>query len=204
MKNYWIVLVGAALVACEPQPKLDDLTKDMVVQTAYDTSIDFTEYQTYSMSLDTIGLVSNASNATAIVNPYATTVTTTVKKNLDGCGWQRVEPDQSPDLGVNVYIVNDVSVYQSVNYPSYYYGYPGYSYGGYYGYYNYPYVSTYSSSRAVMVIELADLKLLDAQTKKPTVIWIANMGDLINSPNPEMKVVEAINQAFEQSNYLKQ
>jgi hypothetical protein len=156
------------------------------------------------MSLDTIGLVSNASKATAIVSPYATTVTMTIKENLDDCGWQRVEPSQSPDLGVNVYIVNDVSVYQSVNYPSYYYGYPGYSYGGYYGFYNYPYVSTYSSSRAIMVIELADLKKLDPKTKTPTVVWIANMGDVINSPNQEMKMVEAINQAFKQSNYLKQ
>jgi hypothetical protein len=55
-----------------------------------------------------------------------------------------------------------------------------------------------------MVIELADLKKLDPKTKTPTVVWIANMGDVINSPNQEMKMVEAINQAFKQSNYLKQ
>lgn len=191
------------MASCLAQPSVGDLVQDMVVQTNYEPAANFSAYSTYTMPLDTIGLLSNANSATAIINSYSKLITAAVKRNMDEAGHQRVDLNQSPDLGVNVYIVNDVSIFQSISYPGYYGGYSGYYGGyGYQGYYGYPYVNTYATSTAVLVIELADLKNVDPQTNRPRTVWVANMGDLVTSVDQDVKVVEAIDQAFKQSDYL--
>jgi hypothetical protein len=118
-------------------------------------------------------------------------------------GYQYQPVEQNPDLGLNIYVVNDRSVYQSVSYP-YSYGYPGYSYGGYYGgyygYYNYPYVNTYVTNQAILVIDLGDRK--NGTAGSPRLLWEVNLGDLITSVDQTGKVLEAIDQAFVQSPYL--
>jgi len=186
------------------KPSTGNLVKDMVVQTNYDITVDFKNFSTYALPLDTIGLVSNTTDASAIVNNYSKAVVNAVKKNLDQLGYQRVELNQNPDFGVNIFVVNDLSVFQSVVYPNYYYGYPGYGYGSYYGYggyYGYPYVNTQVYNQAILVIEFADLKTI--QNDNARVVWTANIGDLITSVDQDVKVLEAINQAFIQSPYLK-
>ncbi|MFZ6001588.1 MAG: DUF4136 domain-containing protein [Bacteroidota bacterium] len=203
MKKHWFLILPFVLGACFSQPDLAALVENMVVQTSVDPSINFSSYSTYTMPLDTIGLVSNTSNANAIVSSYSKMITAEVKKNLDARNFQRVSLSQSPDFGVNIYVVNDVSVFQSVSYGGF--GYPGYGYGSYYGYrgyYNYPYVSTYVSSQALLILEIADLKN-NVGNNSPKVIWSANIGDVITSVDPGQKVIEAITQAFKQSEYLK-
>lgn len=203
MRTLGFVSFAFLMASCLAQPDVGDLVQDMVVQTNYEPTADFTAYNTYTMPLDTIGLLSNANTATAIINPYSKIITAAVKKNMDDTGHQRVNLNQNPDLGVNVYVVNDVSIFQSVSYPGYYGGYPGYYGGyGYQGYYGYPYLNTYATSTAVLVIELVDLKNTDPQTNRPRTVWVANMGDLVTSVDQDVKVVEAIAQAFKQSDYL--
>lgn len=202
MKKWIFAGLPWLLISCLSQPDVGELVQDMVVQTSFRPETNFGGYSTYTLPLDTIGLVSNASNANAIVNNYSKLVTAAVKRNMDATGRQRVSLKQAPDLGVNVYVVNDVSIFQSVAYPGYWGS--GF-YGGYYGYrgfYGYPYVSTYATSRAIMVVECVDLKNLDPQTREPRVVWAAYMGDIITSIDQDVKIVEAIDQAFRQSNYL--
>jgi len=204
MKRILLLIVIIAVFSCEDKPSTGDLVKDMVVQTNYDNTVAFNGYTKYAMPLDTIGLVSNASDASAIVNNYSKAVTNAIKKNFDARGYQRVPLDQKPDFGVNVFVVNDLSVFQSVVYPNYYYGYPGYGYGSYYGYggyYGYPYVNTSVYNQAILVIEFADLNSI--QNGNAKVVWTANIGDLITSVDQTGKVLEAIDQAFVQSPYLK-
>jgi Domain of unknown function (DUF4136) len=204
MKRFSLLILIAIAFACEDQPSTGDLVKDMVVQTNYDNAVDFRSFTTYAMPMDTIGLVSNASDNSAIVNNYSKAVTRAVKENFDALGYQQVDIDDNPDFGVNVFVVNDLSVFQSVVYPNYYYGYPGYGYGSFYGYggyYNYPYVSTSVYNQAILVIEFADLNTI--QNNNARVVWTANMGDLITTVDQNGKVLEAIDQAFLQSPYLK-
>lgn len=203
MKKHWFLILPFVLGACFSQPDLAALVENMVVQTSYDPSANFSTFSTYTMPLDTIGLVSNTSNADAIVNNYSRMITAEVKKNLDARNFQRVDLSQDPDFGVSIYVVNDVSVFQSISYGGF--GYPGYGYGSYYGYqgyYNYSYLNTYVSSQAILVLEIADLKN-KVGNNAPRVIWSANIGDVITSVDPSQKVVEAITQAFKQSEYLK-
>src|SRR5690606_27770579 len=103
-----------------------------------------------------------------------------------------------PDLGVNVFIVNDLNFFQEVVYPGYYYPYSGY---GYYSYYNYPYVNTYASNTGSLVVEIVDLKNRTPDNKVK-VIWTAFMGDIISTLDQEKQSAEGVDQAFVQSNYL--
>lgn len=189
------------MYGCKTQPDLSELVNDMVVMTSYDTLANFAPLATYTLPVDTIGLISNATNETYLVDGYSKMINSAVRRNLNNTNRTRVEKNQSPDLGVNIYVINDLSIYQSVVYPGY--GYPGYGYGGYYGYYGYPYVNTQISNQAILVVELVNLKVIDPITNEPKKLWVANIGDLINSFDPEEKVLEAIDQAFVQSQYLK-
>jgi hypothetical protein len=203
MKRYFFLIFIAAF-SCMEKPSTGDLVKDMVVQTNKDVTVDFKTFSTYALPLDTIGLVSNTTEASAIVSNYSKAVVNAVKRNFDAQGYQRVELNQNPDFGVNIFVVNDLSVFQSVVYPNYYYGYPGYGFGSYYGYggyYGYPYVNTQVYNQAILVIEFADLKTI--QNNNARVVWTANIGDLITSVDQDAKVLEAIDQAFVQSPYLK-
>lgn len=194
-----------SLLACNEGPDLKLRVKSMVVQTSFARNINFSAYSTFFMPADTIGLLSNVSDDTIIIGDYAKGVTARVRARISGGGFTFVERDEDPDLAINVYIVDNSGVFQSVTYPNYLYGYPGYYYSGYYGYggyYNYPVVQTYSYQSGMLAIELIDLKNKTPDNKLQ-VVWVANIGDVYTSTDPFIKVLEAIDQAFRQSPYLK-
>jgi Domain of unknown function (DUF4136) len=195
-----IVIVGTD---CQMKPQLGELVNDMVVQTNYDNTVNFSSYASYTMLLDTLGRVSGTSSDTIIVTTYAQQITDKLKSNLDSRGYSWVEKTQNPDFAAVAYIVDDLNVFQTVNYYQSYY--PGYYYPNYYGnygsYYGYPSVSTYAYNTAVLVIEIVDLKNKDAQGRVK-VVWTAYIGDVLSSVDPFQKSVEAVTQAFDQSPYL--
>jgi hypothetical protein len=201
MRKAIIILSMFTLLGCGTQPQLSELVNDMVVLTNFDETVDYNQYATYTMPLDTIGLISNTTADEYLADEYAKLITSTVKKNLDQTNHTIVDRDDSPDIGVNVLIVNDLSVFQSVYYPSYYYP-SNYGYAGYYGYGGYGYgYPTYSfSQQALLVIEFVDLK--NATPGNAPSVWVANIGDLVNSYDTSTKTREAIDQAFKQSPFL--
>ncbi len=118
-----------------------------------------------------------------------------IEKNPDARGYTRVSREDNPDVGINVYVLDNYSLYQTVNYgyyPSYY---------GYSSYYYYPYISTYSSSEASLVIEIVDLRNITPDNKV-RVIWTAYMGDLYNAVDRKQQSLDGIDQSFIQSPYL--
>ena len=200
-----VAFLMVLLLACQPKPNLNDLVKDMVVQTSYDNTINFSSFATYSMPLDTIGQIYNASpKDTIITGSYAQLISRAVKSGLDKAGYTQVGRKQNPDLTVVTFVIRDYSQFTSVVYPSYGYSsyyYPSnYGYGG--GYYNYPYVQTYSSNTATLIIEIVDLKDRNIQNQVK-IIWTANIGDVFSSPDPLQKSGEGVDQAFAQSTYIK-
>lgn len=192
------------LSACVPKPDLNDLVKDMVVQTSYDNTITFSSFSTYAMPLDTIGQIYNANpKDTLITGEYAQLISREVKSNLDKAGYIQVGRMQNPDMAILTFIVRDFSQFTSVVYPNY--GYSSYyypSYYGYGGYYNYPYIQSYSRNTATLVLEIVDLKSKNSQNQVK-IIWTASIGDVFASPDPLQKSKEGVSQAFAQSTYLK-
>ncbi|HWA33626.1 MAG TPA: DUF4136 domain-containing protein [Cyclobacteriaceae bacterium] len=207
-RSYWglLSITLIAFTSCHPEPPVSDLVQNMAVQTNYDKTAAFSKYTTYAMPLDSIGQIYNADPGdTLITGDYATLITNTVKSNIDARGYTHVARTQSPDLSINVFVVRDYQVFQTVSYPGFYGGYPGYyypSYYGYGGYYGYPYVSTYASQSGTLIIEAVDLNSRDINNNV-NVVWTAYIGDVISSVDRNTKTKEAIDQAFRQSAYFR-
>jgi len=202
MRTVILISLLFILLRCGTQPQLSEVVNDMVVLTNYEPTTDFSQLATYAMTMDEVGLSSNTTYETALKNDYTKMITAQIKKNLDQTGHTQVDSTQNPDIGVNVIIVNDLSISQSF-YPGGYY-YPSYyGYSGYYGYGGYGggYVSTSYFQQALLVIEFVNLKVKGAVP--PPSVWVANIGDLVNSYDTSTKTREAIDQAFVQSQYLK-
>jgi hypothetical protein len=201
--RWWnIALVAAVFASCQPEPDNLKLLDDFVVSTNYDTSADFDQYSTYSIAVDTIGFISNRTNDTLLTHGESSLVRpilSRIRTNLDSRGYTRVDRNEDPDVGVNVFIVNDLNLFQQVVYSNYYYPYY-YGYGSSF-YYDFPYVQTYAQNTGALVVEFVDL-LNRTPDNKVKVVWTATMGDLISTVDRERQSQEGIDQAFLQSPYL--
>ncbi len=191
-----IMGLGLLLAGCQPVPDAEELNQNLIVQTDYDASVNFGDYTTYTLPLDTLGFISNSSNDTLQLGTYAKDVTAKIKANMDARGYIYVDKNQNPDLGFIAFIVNDFNVYQTISYPSYGGGY----YSPYYGYY-YPRVNTYATNSAALILELVDLNKKTSQNQFK-LIWTCFIGDLASSNDPFQKTVEAVDQAFVQSTII--
>ena len=204
MKKLIVVLICAvSILSCEKEPDNLKLFDELVVSTNYDTDVSFAAYGTYAIPTDTIGFVSNRNpNDTILVaradnQYYPRKVLEKVMQNLNDRQYTRVARNENPDLGINVYVVNDLNLFQQVVYPNYYYP----SYYGYGSYYSYPYINTYAYNTGALVIEIVDLKNVTPDNKVK-VIWNAYLGDVYSTIDLTQQSVDAIDQAFIQSNYL--
>lgn len=204
MKKLAIVLAcGLALFGCQTEPDNYVLFDEMVVSTNYDPEATFRNYTTYAIPTDTIGFLSNTNrNDTILVsqpqnNHYPRRVLQQVMQNMNNRGYSRVARNENPDLGVNVYVVRDLNLFQQVVYPNYYYPY----YYGYGAYSYYPYINTYAYNTGALVVEVIDLKNISPDNKVK-VIWNAYMGDVYSTIDLVQQSADAIDQAFTQSNYL--
>lgn len=192
------------LAGCEPQPDATELFDQLVVETNFDPSTDFSAYVTYAIPSDTIGKISNIRNDDSLIvgASYARPVVNAIINNLNARGYTRVGRNESPDLAINVFILKNLDIRQQVDYYGYN-GYPGYFYPGYYGYgsYYYPYVNTYVSNTELLVIEIIDLK--NVFNNQVRAVWNAWLGDVYSAFRPLDQSVNAIDQAFRQSPYIQ-
>lgn len=201
------ILLALGITACAREPEVADLVKNMVVETRYDveevdgTDNVFNDYSTFVLREDTMGFVSTYSldtilldNPSTIVDFVESTIDR-VGQNAEEKGYTRVEADENPDFAIKIVVLENFSFFQTVSYPGYYSGYYGY-YGGYYG----PVVNTYTSNFVTLVIEVVDIK--HSVDNKYKVIWSAYIGDLLSSVDRKVKLLEAVDQAFEQSPYF--
>jgi len=201
MKYFLFLPVLLLLWSCQREPDDARLVDQLVVSTNFDPVADFSEYSTYAIPTDTIGFLSNTNpNDTLLIaaeSSYPRPVLQAVKANMDALGFTRVDRNANPDIGVNVYVVTNIDLYQQVVYPNYYYS----NYYGYNSYYYYPYVQTYAYNTGMLVLEIVDIKNKTANNKVK-VIWYAYLGDLYSAIELIPQSVEGIDQAFVQSPYL--
>lgn len=210
MKRIFLIFIVAGLAGCAIEPEIADLVKYMVVQTQYDdTRITdqenvFNDYTTFILREDTLGFVSTYSNDTILMDSPSTgidfvnAVIDNVADHATDRGFTRVEDDDdNPDFAIKIVVLENFSFFQSVSYPGYYSGYYGY-YGGYYG----PVVNTYTSNFVTLVIEVVDIANYPENGNKYVVVWSAFIGDLLTTDDRKNKLLQAVDQAFEQSPYF--
>lgn len=209
MKKEFLVLLMAplAFASCEKDADTDKLDNNFVVYTNYDKNANFSSFNTYYLP-DSILIIGdkkeaeywNDENAQLIINTYAT--------NMANRGYLRTDNKEEADLGLQVSYVK--STYFVTNYgePQWWWGYPGYwgvPYWGDWGDWYYPYAITYSYSTGSFVTELLNLDAPQGQNAQLPVLWTAYMSGVLSgstSVNVEL-AIEAVDQAFTQSDYLK-
>jgi hypothetical protein len=208
IKNLFILTLFVSVVAgCYPEPDSKELFDDLVVSTNYDPEANFEAYATFAIPTDTIGFVSNSSRDTLLTaskSNFPRPVLSAIISNMTARGYNRVSRNENPDLGINVVVVNDFNVFQQLVYPDPFF-YPGSFYSGYWGYNAwsyYPYVNTYANNTGVLIIEIVDLKN-KTPDNKVRVVWDAYLGDIYSTITLIEQTERAINQAFEQSPYVK-
>jgi hypothetical protein len=205
-------LLITALASCRHYPNFEDLTYKPIVATSHDSTANFGSYETYYMS-DRLTLIGDNPSDTLVDNSVGDQIVDAIKTNMANRGYTRVANSANADIGVNNAIITITTTVVSYP-PSYWWGYPGYG-GCYYGYcggyyptypyYGYGYALTYTYSTGSLMIQMADLKNVDTTNHRINIIWTNfNTGVLSTYTSTNISAaVDAVNQAFTQSPYLK-
>lgn len=197
-----ILLAGLVIAACSKYPTYTVYNSDMdMVWTNYDESANFENYKTYYIP-DTVLIDSTATaEEQEYFQQYYDDILAKVNANMQARNFIRVDSSEDPDLGMGVSIITRTNYVFSYNY---WWGYPGYWGWPGYGYY-YPW-ATYLGSyeEGAVIIDMSDLKNIDHYNRQINALWAALIGGVLTEKNSliDSRLIDQIDQAFEQSEYL--
>lgn len=212
-----LAVIVFALTACYPGGAEYTSDTDIVI-TSYDDTYNFSSISTYFLSDSINHIVDEGDTPNTKMDAY---ILSELERNLDAMGWERLAPTDSlnpgpePDVSVVVSAieVENYSYWYMPWYPGWgwgwywksasestYYGYPGY--GWYPPYYGTGYVTSYSTGTVAW--NLFDPRLVDEDSEEINVQWLGAINGLLgtSTSTTQSRVSNAINQAFNQSQYL--
>lgn len=202
-----IALMGAAVISCQKDPSTSDLHKDYLVYTAYDSGTDFADFGTYYIP-DSILLIGNSNKTEYWKDANAMQIVNAVVGNMNSRSYTRTEDKEAADLGIQLSYVERVTYFVGYDYPYWWWYYPYYWTPGYWGDWmgwHYPYHVYYGYTAGSLLMEMVNLEANGDSGKKLPVIWDSFIGGLLTS-NAEVnlqRTLNAVNQAFEQSPYVR-
>lgn len=210
------------LTSCYPGDEVEYKDLDLVA-TVYDKSANFQEFTTFVMP-DTIVHIKDTlsnNNNVELSHDYDFFILEKIKDNMLSFGFVvETDPENNPpDAIVTVSAMASTKYYAWNNYPYYwdwYWGWGWYYKNSensnyydpwypYYPWYETTYVSSYSSG--TMLISMNDFRNVDSEPDTVPVVWLGAINGLLGSKNKtdiQNRLEYGINQAFEQSPYLKQ
>ncbi len=198
-----LALLVVAMAACNKQP-IEKLTNEetRIYITDYDSTVNFTDYRTYSIS-DSIAVIDDNKAVKQLTAADAAYIEA-LKKYMSQRGYLLVDKSNAPDIGVDVSRIINTST-GVVSYPNYYGYYDSYwdpyywGYGGYNYYSPYSY-STYTIREGAVSIDLLDLKNASA-SNQIKLVWTGLIrGEGLADAATADSQVKAL---FDQSPYLK-
>lgn len=202
-----MVALGSLLLAgCYPdQP--DYIDEYDITYTNYSPSFDFKAANTYSLP-DSVVIISGdlaEGEQPSMVDPlYGDQILGRIRDNMNSLGWTEVENAVEADVVVLPSAIKTLNIdtYYYGGYWGWYYPYYGYGYGWYYPGYYPTYTSYTTGSLLVQMNVPSDL----SPTESIPVVWIAIFNGLLEGSDASInsRVVNGIDQAFEQSPYLQQ
>ena len=204
--------------SCQKEPSTSALRNEYLVYTAYDEKADFSTFETYYMpdSILLIGpeAVDQYGNKSAKYwkDQDAQALIAAVETALEGCGYTRISNPQErqiADFGMQLSYVEETTLFVGYNNP-YWWGYypyywdPGY-WGPWWGGWYYPFSTFYSYTTGSLLQEMVDLTAQGRADRKLPVLWNSYISGLLRGGNTlnVNEAVEALDQAFVQSPYLK-
>ncbi|GAB3222057.1 DUF4136 domain-containing protein [Algoriphagus aestuariicola] len=197
-----LMLVFAAAIglwSCYPDGP--DYYEDTdITFTQHDSEFDFASRQTYALPDRIVVDVEIENGDTSYVymrDVYATPILQTIDAKMSEYGWTKVAISASPDVVLTPAAFKNTTYFYSYWYDWWWGGwYPGW------GWYYPPYYTISSITTGSMVINMADPNV-DNPVDRAPVAWMMIGNGLASGSNNVSRITDAINQAFEQSPYLK-
>ncbi|MBQ4279940.1 MAG: DUF4136 domain-containing protein [Rikenellaceae bacterium] len=203
----YVIIALLALSSCRHEPETADLDNKFMVYTSHDHSANFATFSTFYLP-DSILLISaeptpqywKDADAQRIITAYAT--------NMTQRGYTRTADKAGADLGIQISYVQSTRYLVDYHYEYWWWGYPGYwgpGYWGNWGGWYYPYPIYYTYQVGSMLTEVVDLKAPEGEAQKLPVLWTSFVSGLLDYSQEvnTSEAVEAVNQSFTQSPYLK-
>lgn len=200
-----ILTVPVILSSCRKDP-IKNLTSEesRIYITNFDSTAKFANYKTYSI-VDSVSLINDNKLTAKSLSNYDALVLTSLKAGMQKRGFNLVNRNAQPDLGLNVSRITNTYTgvisypdywgYYNSFYDPFYWGYPGF---GYYSPYSF---GVYQISEGGLSIDLLDLKNASVNGNRIKPVWtaLARGTGVFNEANAATQV-----QAFfDQSPYLK-
>lgn len=204
-----IAFFAALTLSCKPDGAeyVDELD---IVYTNYDSNFEFTAKETYALPDKVIKITDDfidlqPGDEPEYLDPvYAAAILSTIKSNMDALGYREVDESVNPDLIIlpSVSQTDQIYFYYDWWYWNWYYPGWGAGWGWWYPGYYPPQISRVRTGS--VLLQMTSPNDQDVSDKIP-VIWTGVINGLLegNANSINKRVNDSINQAFDQSPYLK-
>lgn len=166
-----------------------------IVYTKYDDKYDFMSKGTYSIPdkiVKITGVLGEGEDPEFVKEPYNKQILQKIESNMTALGYTKTTDPANADLVLFPAVWTNTTVYYYYDYWCWYYPYYcGWGWG-------YPSVTSYTTGTLLMTL-VAD----GAEFVQPTNVWTAAANGLMSGYYDVTRVNKAIDQAFNQSPYLK-
>lgn len=219
LKYIGFLILSLAFSSCLKN-KLNEANTSDIVFTIYDSSVDFSSLKSFSI-VDSIGKidVSNLNSTdTLVLDPYRTIILDQIRLNLQNLGFTEKSNPDSADLWINVNVilnptgemisqysyVDGNGEYQSAWWGSrFYFGAPDHWGVVANALYKFQIPNNFSGTSSSLMIEMLDQASYDSLNNKIYVPWFGAIRSALSGNDLENRLVNAIDQVFEQSQYLR-
>lgn len=203
MKRF-LLMVFSALLLGSCYPGGPEYVEDIdAVYTTYDDQFDFKSRNTYARPDKIVVDVEIDKGDTTYVymkDVFANPIFDAIDQNMAELGWDLVDISEDPDVLLSPAAIKSTTYFYSYWYDWWYGGW----YGGYWGWYYPPYYTVSSYTTGSLIITLADPNVEDdSPINQSQAAWVAVANGLYTGSYDLSRVTRAIDDAFNQSPYLK-
>ncbi len=197
-----LLMAAMPVVLLSCYPAGPDYVEDLdVTYTTYRTDFDFQSKGTYAMPDQIVVDVEIEDGDTTYIfmkDIFAAPILAAIDDNLQSLGWEKVTLAQQPSV-----VVTPAGIKSTTYFYSYWYD---WWYGGWYGgwgWYYPPYYTVSSYTTGTMLITMADPNVDDdSPINESQAAWIMAGNGLFTGDYDLDRVIDAIDEAFDQSPYL--
>jgi hypothetical protein len=195
------LVLAMAASGCSPGAEPSSVTAFDTVTTIFGPNADFAGAQTFAVVDSVIHLV-DPDRPDEISREYDALIVQRLRDNMLAAGWREVDPaSEAPHVSLQP--AATTSDFLVVEYwPPYWGWYPGWGYPGY-GW-GWGWTNVYSYTTGTVLTAMLDLRNPDTVNGTVPVIWLSALNGVISAPSSvQARIVEGLDQSFEQSPYLR-
>lgn len=206
-----ILFISAAVLlmaACQKEPYTSDNDNSYLVYTSPGKDVNFTQYKTFGMT-DSLLVIGQGSKPKYVRNDAVKAILLDFRRNMEARGFVYTPDAEAADLGVQLtYVIKTERFVQFYSDPYWWLDYPGYWPSGYWGNWNGYYMPrpvTYTYTTNALLTDIVNLTGEQKEGTPLEILWTSYIGGPAGSTiqGDVTRMTEAIDQAFKQSEYLK-